>query len=89
MEFEEEVLERLAAGRNLERLPGFLAEFPDRLPTRLEPERPLRLAAGCFLFFVGAVFSAVVLFVFCLVGGLAARAVPTASVTASGKMKSR
>ena len=37
--------------------------------TRLEPERPLRLAAGCFLFFVGAVFSAVVLFVFCLVGG--------------------
>jgi hypothetical protein len=56
LEFAEELPERPAAGCDSERLPDLLAEFPVRLPTGLEPERPLRLAAGFFLFFVGAVF---------------------------------
>ena len=51
-----ELLERSASGCDSERLPDLLAEFPVRLPPGLEPERPLRLAAGVFLFFVGAVF---------------------------------
>jgi hypothetical protein len=54
--------DRLAPRVEPERLPGFLAELSDGLAPRFEPDRPLRRAAGFFLFFAGAVFLLVVLF---------------------------